>query len=151
MGGFDIEVDDNDYQNKGVLEYLYNKERLSDAAISDIFDVSKGTITYWRNKHNIEGWSPEDYAAHSPASYRVHHLGYPIWDVSTDDKTQICYVHRLVAVAEHGIDAVKDGEVHHKNELKWDNRPCNIEVYKGEDHKRLHAAKRRDEETGKFK
>lgn len=37
-------------------------------------------------------------------------------------------VHKLVAVAEYGIDAVKENDVHHLNTISWDNRPENISL-----------------------
>jgi len=51
-------------------------------------------------------------------------------------------VHRLLAVAEFGFDAVCDMEVHHKNGCKRDNRPANIELMTSEEHGRLSALTR---------
>lgn len=67
----------------------------------------------------------------SPATYYTDNVrGYEVW--STGDKT--VYVHRLLAVAEFGLEAVKDKDVHHKNGVKWDNRPENIEAKDGGEH-----------------
>jgi transposase len=43
-------------------------------------------------------------------------------------------VHRLVAVAEHGIEAVKGKVVHHKNRIRFDNHPSNLELMEDEEH-----------------
>lgn len=51
------------------------------------------------------------------------------------------YVHRLVAVAEHGVDAVAGMDVHHKNGVPWDNRPENLELKDHAQHRREHAFK----------
>jgi len=45
-------------------------------------------------------------------------------------------VHRLVAVAEYGIDEVVDNHVHHKNKHGFDNRPENLCVMNDNLHKK---------------
>jgi len=48
-------------------------------------------------------------------------------------------IHRLVAVAEYGIDKVNDSDVvHHQNGIKWDNRPSNLIPMSTSDHIKLH-------------
>ncbi len=37
-------------------------------------------------------------------------------------------IHRLIAVAEYGIEAVENNEVYHLNTISWDNRPSNINI-----------------------
>ncbi len=39
-------------------------------------------------------------------------------------------IHRLVAVAEYGIEAVEENDVYHLNTVAWDNRPSNLELVK---------------------
>jgi hypothetical protein len=58
-------------------------------------------------------------------------------------------VHRLLAIAEYGTDPVAGNHVHHKNGIKWDNRPTNIEPVNHSEHARKHANKR-DRSDGKF-
>jgi len=48
-------------------------------------------------------------------------------------------VHRLLAVAEYGYENVCDNVIHHKNGIRWDNRPDNIEVMTRSEHSKLHA------------
>ena len=47
-------------------------------------------------------------------------------------------VHRLLAVSEWGLDAIRGREVHHKNEIPWDNRPENLELVTREEHGEKH-------------
>lgn len=47
-------------------------------------------------------------------------------------------IHRLLAVAEYGLDAVAGMDVHHKNGIPWDNRPENIELLTRSEHMRTH-------------
>lgn len=43
-------------------------------------------------------------------------------------------IHRLVAVAEYGFDEVDGNHVHHKNGVRFDNRPSNLEVLSNSEH-----------------
>ena len=47
-------------------------------------------------------------------------------------------IHRLVAVAEYGIEAVKEMHVHHDNGVRWDNRVENLKLMTPSDHARHH-------------
>jgi len=48
-------------------------------------------------------------------------------------------IHRLVAVAEYGVEAVAGNVVHHKNGVRFDNRPDNLEVLSNADHSRIES------------
>jgi hypothetical protein len=61
--------------------------------------------------------------------------GYTAW-VSAH---RFVLVHRLVAVAHHGMDAVRNREVHHSNYIPFDNRPANLELVTSAQHRRIHA------------
>lgn len=139
------------YQSKAVLHNLYVVQNMSDREIADHFGVSKSLITHWRNKNEIDGKSAAEYASLRPASYRNMHGGYTAWDARTQDEEARVYVHRLLAVAEYGFDAVcGDAEVHHENGIKYDNRPSNVTVKSVEEHRAEHADERRDNKTGKL-
>jgi transcriptional regulator with PAS, ATPase and Fis domain len=60
-------------------------------------------------------------------------------------------IHRLVAVAEYGFDAVVENHVHHKNHIPWDNRPSNLELMSQEEHYRYHAEERFDIENTDYR
>lgn len=51
-------------------------------------------------------------------------------------------VHRLLAVSEYGLSELKGKEVHHKNGIKWDNRPENLEIMTKEEHASHHLNNR---------
>jgi len=59
---------------------------------------------------------------------------------------QYVRIHRLLAVATYGYDEVVGKEVHHKNEIKWDNRPENIVPVTSEEHRRMHFEGKSNEE-----
>jgi len=141
----------DNFKDESILRHLYCEKGMTDKEIANKFNVSKGTISYWRNKFNIDSWSPEKYASFRPASYRVSVLGYPYWDGSSNDKTVVCYVHRLLAVSEYGFDALDNSvEIHHKNGVKWDNRSENIELIEKSEHRKKHGEERRNPDTGKY-
>ncbi|AFH22156.1 hypothetical protein OSG_eHP18_00230 [environmental Halophage eHP-18] len=45
-------------------------------------------------------------------------------------------IHRLVAVAEYGVKATENKQIHHKNGVKWDNRPENLICMSNSEHQR---------------
>ena len=61
-----------------------------------------------------------------------------------EQTTRSVRIHRLVAVAEYGIDAVAGKEVHHKNGIPWDNRPSNLEPLTSSEHRTLHNLRPED-------
>jgi len=113
------------------LERLYHEERLSTYGIGDRLGVDQRYVYDKLIEHGIETRpAPKD----KPPGYYTKENGCCYWQCQRRSVS----VHRLVAVAEYGLDAVKDKHIHHKNGLKWDNRPCNLEPMTAEEHGRLH-------------
>jgi len=86
----------------------------------------------------IEAYQNRQYASFSTRCDDTPNSGYEFWYHRCDGELETVRVHRLVAVAEYGIDAVKNMEVHHKNEIKWDNRPGNLKLMTDSDHAKKH-------------
>lgn len=61
------------------------------------------------------------------------------------------YLHRLLAVAEHGLNAVRGSEIHHKNGIPWDNRPSNLKVVSRTEHMKEHAKEHGNEWSGDWR
>lgn len=65
--------------------------------------------------------------------------GYEYCRAEVDGVRKKIYIHRLLAVAEYGYDAVVGKEVHHKNGIPWDNRVENIVPLTATEHRRVHV------------
>lgn len=65
-----------------------------------------------------------------PCPFHTQLNGYEVWSHPDSKKFngRTVPVHRLAMVAEHGLEALKGKYVHHKNHIKWDNRPANLEL-----------------------
>jgi len=65
----------------------------------------------------------------------IHIDGYPY--IRGQRNSDYVPIHRLVAVAEFGVSDVVEKHVHHKNGVRWDCRPENLELLSNSDHQRL--------------
>lgn len=74
--------------------------------------------------------------------YYENNRAYEYIKCQFEDEQKYVPVHRLVAVAEFGIEAVKNMETHHKNDVSWDNRPDNIMLLSSEEHRKRHKTLR---------
>lgn len=74
------------------------------------------------------------------AHYRTDHQGYEAWTSVSDGEQERVAVHRLLAVAEYGFDAVCDKLVHHgpEAEIPWANWPGNIQLMSRGEHMMHH-------------
>lgn len=171
MNEYDIERPDKHkpkggkHTDKEWLREKYEDEKMSQNEIAEIAGVHKGTIKHWLDQHGIESRSKKEAINLSweNAEKRrqkvgerfaeIHRTLHPfvftkkngyVYAGSSDGQggSEFVPIHRLLAVAEYGIDAVKDKVVHHKNKIKWDNRPQNIELMDAAEHSRHHALER---------
>jgi hypothetical protein len=74
-----------------------------------------------------------------PPRYEVTDEGYTYISTQFGDERWYVPIHRLVAVAEFGIEAVQEStDVHHRNGVPWDNRPENLGLMDHAEHARMH-------------
>jgi hypothetical protein len=80
------------------------------------------------------GWDSPNFKRFAP--YELNVSGYAQW---RNGAVEHVLVHRLLAVAEYGFDAVAGKHIHHKNGIRWDNRLENLEVLTPSEHAKLHG------------
>ena len=134
------------WHDADTLRELHHGEELTYAEMAERLGCGERTIWTWMDEHDIEGENRIDRAQAASrvnyAQYYTNNSGYARWRARSGYETDSVAVHRLVAVAEYGFDAVAGNVVHHKNGVKWDNRPQNLEPMTDAQHKRLHALNR---------
>lgn len=132
------------YTDAERLRRLYWDEGLSMDQVAERLGTDKDRIDYWMGVHDID--TRRAYAEQDFASLRVDKDGYTLWREYHDGEYSRVLVHRLAAVAEYGFSAVAGHDVHHKNGVRWDNRPENLEPMEPSEHRRLHGVERADEQ-----
>jgi len=133
------------YKDEGWLREQYQDKHRSAPEIAEECGVHSGTIYDWMDRFNIERDATKwgDKTRVPRATYYIDSQGYPRWQSKRRKKngergTENLHVHRLLAVAEYGVDAVAGMDVHHINGVRWDNRPSNIEVIGHAEHRAQH-------------
>jgi len=148
-------MSDSPWQDKEKLQELYYNRGLSLYEIAEKLGCSQPTVKNWMDRYDLERRSVSEALSgkrSNKANYK-HPLRdneqYPCWQAS-DGKYDVekVYVHRLLAVAEYGFGELEGKEVHHKNGVKWDNRPSNIAPIDQSSHRRIHL--QQDQNSGKF-
>jgi len=147
------------YQNKEWLRQKYVDEQYSTAEIGELCDCSKETIRRWLDNHDIETRSKSEAAKIRAKKYphttnagaealsrnrSIHpnvftHKDRGYERVQCGVNKEQASLHRLLAVAEYGFEAVRGKVVHHKSNIPWDNRPENLEVVTQSEHKKIHG------------
>jgi hypothetical protein len=142
------------YRDPEWLREQYHKHGKTTREIADVCGCDNATISRWLDKHDID--TRENWKAGVEKAREVNRVdyiplrtlphGYEYWQtterVGNDRVTRAVYVHRLLAVAEYGFDAVVDNDVHHENNIPWDNRPDNIRPVDKADHARIGNTRR---------
>jgi len=145
----DDTTDPKPYRDEDRLRELYQERGLTTREIADELGCTNGTVSKYLNEYDIEtreNWKAGVEAAKEAnrverVALRTLPSGYEYWaSKEGEDRTNlIVYVHRLLAIAEHGFDAVADVDVHHCNGVPWDNRPENIELMDKAEHAQHHS------------
>lgn len=129
--------DNQVYHDEDLLRKLYHEEGLSTYKIADRARVADTTILSWMERHGVER-RPAN--SEKTANFYEDSQGYHRMNVNLEDGGKYTlYLHRLNAIAEHGLGEVLGMDVHHDNKFKLDNRPVNLEVLTKEEHAKRHS------------
>lgn len=141
MNRHDIKtVQDGPWEDKSKFEELFKDRGMTLSQMAEEWDCGRSTIHRWKKRHGIDRIKANEYRVvrKRPARYSTTKEGYELSENQYLGDSYQVGIHRLVAVAEYGIEAVKDKVVHHKNEIPWDNRPENLEIMSAKEHTSLH-------------
>jgi DNA-binding XRE family transcriptional regulator len=139
------------YKDADWLERKYWEENLTTHEMGDIVDMNHGTIVYWMAKHDIPRKNNieliKQRCRKEYATYFTKKSGHEAWQTSdTEGGEDYCAVHRLAAVAWFGWDAVVGNDVHHDNNVPWDNREENLTPMGDREHMQHHAKEFKDKD-----
>jgi len=156
---------DGKYANRKWLSEQYVGKERSMEDIASSCGVSRATILKYLRRFGIKTRTAVEHKAKEPVAITNEkgELGeFPgcyrkvmsSWMVDGERQHRSVYVHQLLAIAE-GADpknVFSHGEyhVHHKNGIRWDNRPDNLEFTTREEHMRHHNTNRERTKTGEW-
>lgn len=128
------------WQDYDTLYRLYWDDGLDQFGVADELGCSRRTIATWMDRLDVPTRNHSERENHQMVGVALHDMpgGYEAWTHSVDGTNHIVYVHRLLAVAEYGFDAVAGNFVHHKNRQPFDNRPSNVVPMTASEHGGLH-------------
>jgi DNA-binding XRE family transcriptional regulator len=137
-------TDDPIYQDETWLREKYCTEQLTSTEMAEQAGCAKWTILRWLDEHDIprRQGGPR---LETPPSIHTSNNGYERVASQLDGERDRILVHRLTAVAWFGIDAIEGKDVHHVNNIQWDNREDNLELLTPSEHMSLHNEQRNDE------
>jgi len=129
---------DKPWKDKELINRLYHEEEMSGPEIADklgcsvspVYDRIEDTRSI-SEANRIWTWK-------LPPNMRTDKEGYERFQTKIHGEGVSFAHHRLIAVAEHGADALEGNIVHHKNNIPWDNRPENLQLMSQSDHVREH-------------
>lgn len=132
---FDIQ---RPWKDPDKLRELYWEEGLSLSECADKLGCSAQNVKNWLDKTGLGTRSQSQAQVTNTAPICLNNWGHESIYHQYKGENYGVLVHRLLAVAEFGHDAVVENVIHHKNGIPWDNRPENLEPMSAEEHNRLH-------------
>jgi len=132
---------------KAALLEWHHEDGMTTREISSEFNIPRDGLREVFNKCDVATLGGDK----PYVSFRTSQRGYETWRHMIDGERHMARVHRLIAVAEHGVGAVSGNVVHHKNGVPWDNRPENLEVMDERTHLQEHYKERQIGDDGRFK
>jgi hypothetical protein len=125
---------ENPHREPVILAYLYWIEDLTQREIGQKLGYSHAYIS--QNMADVPT-GPDPSKHRASVGYYFDDDRGKFWSYYQGGQ-HVAYGHRLLAVAEYGIEAVKGKVAHHENGCPLDNRLENLEVMKKKEHDDLH-------------
>lgn len=133
---------DRPWRDVEIVHRLYWHEELNQGEIADVLNCGKTTVGNGMRDNDIPRRTHREAMLLNGNPYEVslatRFKGHVEW--APPSATSIG-VHRLLAVHMFGFDAVCGMNVHHKNDIPWDNRPENLELMTRAEHSAHHQRK----------
>lgn len=126
------------HHHEETLRHLYYDRGLGQINIGKKLNISRRSIEYWMGKHDIETRKPD---WKKPGCFTFN-KGYAKFTTRDGGDRHTIQIHRLVKAAyDKDFNFFDKNEiVHHKNGIKWDNRPSNLEVMGRAEHTSHHRS-----------
>jgi hypothetical protein len=141
-GNAERQVADERLLDDDWLRGKYHDEGMTITEVSELLEVSRMPVFRALKRHGIERRDKGEWNKKIHPGFIVNDGGYVLaYSYAGSNSQDRVVVHRLIAVAEHGIEAVKDMDVHHKNGIPWDNRPGNLQLMTKAEHTQHHFEK----------
>ena len=129
------------WRDRDTLQRLYWEDELTQPEIAEKLGCNLHSVQRWMDRLGVKARdnTERNYLryGHEAKLYK-NPDGYMQWQTIYHGERYEAYVHRLLAVSEYGFEAVSGKVVHHKNGVKWDNRPSNIEILTNSEHGDVH-------------
>lgn len=126
------------FHNESWLRTQYLDEGRSMRDIADECGVTASGVKKWIDNFDIPTRDSAKHMRYTPVSHGWGSRGYEYVRAKYQYEASGCFVHQLVAIAEganpHKVFSNGRYHVHHKNSVKWDNRPDNLELKSAKTH-----------------
>lgn len=133
---------DKPWKDAETLFKLHHEKGMSQQEMAEYFGINQKTLQHWIDKLDVDFRDRSDarlnYIRQNPVWFGTNSSGYEVWSGKYQNQHYDYYVHRLLAIAEYGVEKAIGNTVHHKNKIPWDNRPENIELMSNQEHVKQH-------------
>jgi len=134
------------WSDEETLKQLYYEDKMSTGEIAEELGCTDEVVRYWMEKHGLERRNLSEASKNLAPTFYTNKDGYEMVCNSNAmyENCDEVRVHRLVALLDNDMESVSQKVVHHKNGIKWDNRPKNLELLSNDEHGMIHQEEMHD-------